>query len=256
MAESIHQFGFSVFTSYIILRFMCLFLTCLLLHYLWQRWLRDIECFFGVTLFLLCSMLSLLPLIQPAEPLNVLMFVVCALCLVERRWKAFYLFLLVGALNKLTLAFLAPLVTAYLFLDTEERDTNTLKRALLHGLATGLLVVGVRFALVGMLGHHKYYTGFWKIQENLNWMRTDAAGWNFVWFAVLPMVLIWLTWKKQPTLVRAHSLMLPLFIAGHFGITVVSEVRTFVVTLTLSLPALIIWLRTTTPIEKSTTSPL
>ena len=242
LAESVHQFGFSAFTSYLIVRFVCLFLTCLLLHYLWRRWLRDVECFFGITLFLLCSMLSLLPLIQPAEPLNVLMFVICTLCLVERRWRAFYSFLLLGALNKLTLVFMAPLVTAYLFLDTEERSTSHIKSALLHGLATGMLVLGVCFALVGMLGHHKYYTTFWKIRDNLRWMQTDAAGWSFVWFAVLPMALIWLTWKKQPRLVQAHSLMLPLFILGHFGITIVSEVRTFVVTLTLSIPALIVWM--------------
>jgi len=244
LAECLQPFGISAFVSYLLIRFFCTLATCIVLHWFWRRWLHDTECFFGVMLFLLYYSMSLLGLIQPSEPLNILFFAICITLLQHRKWLPFYICLFIGAFNKLTLVFLAPLAFFFLFIDAPQRNRKVFLTSGLHAVCIFALVLTARFLVIAQVGQKKYATTLWKWQENLDWFTVSPAPWNVIPVALIPMVIIWFTWKKQPKMVQAHGLMLPLFSIGHFAISLLAEIRTFIVTLCLSIPALIIWLRT------------
>ena len=115
--------------------------------------------------------------------------------------------------------------------------------SLAHGAGLALAAIFTRMTAASVLGWKEYRIEFWQIQGNLKWMGDSVAAWNWILIGALPMVATWLTWRRQPALVRAHSLMMPLFLVGHFMITIVAEFRTFIPTLLLGIPAVLILLQ-------------
>lgn len=233
------RLGMSTFDAYMLVRYLCTLGICILLHHLWRPWLRGSRYVVGLLLFFLLYMLTVLPMPQPAEPINILFFAGCYLC-IQRGWLLLLQVLIfVGSLNKFTMIFLAPVVCLHLLFSSGQRDLKTWALALGHGISALLIPSMVRLAVIQVLGPRRYITEFWMIQRNLKWMKTSLAGWHVVLLVVAPMVTVWATWSRQPALIRAHSLMLPLFLIFHFLITVLAEGRTQVLTLLLTIPAVV-----------------
>ena len=240
LPEIPHRLGLSVFDSYLLVRFLCLVAMGALLHALWRPWLRrEHQALAGLLLFYLIYMASTLPMPQPAEPINVVIVIGCYLCLQRGKLAGLYLLVLLGALNKLTVVFVAPVVLFHLLLGAPRRDLRVWARAAGHGAALFLLAAGIRLAVLQLLGPRDYISSLWMFRQNLKWMGDTVAGWMFLLLVVAPMLLIWITWRRQPVLVRAHSLMLPLFVGSHFAITIMAEFRTQLMTLALTIPAVL-----------------
>lgn len=242
-ADGFASLGIPPFYAHMFLRLVFLWLASMLLHYAWKRWLPDQGAGLMVGFFLLANSIAAMPLIQPSEPLNLVFFALFALWLPQARWGWIVALAFVGAWNKLTVVFFAPVVFFCLLLapqDPQETPTKRWLRAFVWASATGLAALCTRGMVMWLWGKKAYYTSFWMLPNNLAWMSTTASGWNFVWLTVLPMLAVFLTWRRQPTAIKAFALMVPFFIAGHLMITLVSEVRTFLATLVLLLPGL--WL--------------
>ena len=240
LPEIPHQLGLSVFDSYLLVRYLCTVAICALLHRLWRPWIKnDLGVVAGLLAFLLLYMMSTLPLPQPAEPINIVIIIGCYLALQRKSFAWLYLLIVVGALNKLSVVFVAPVVFFHLLLDNDRRDARAWLVAAGHAVALFLLAGGVRLAVLELVGTRKYISSLWMIESNLKWMKDSAAGWVFIPLVLAPMVLIWLTWRRHPVLVRAHSLMLPLFVSLHFLITIMAEFRTQIMTLALTIPAVL-----------------
>ena len=109
-----------------------------------------------------------------------------------------------------------------------------------HAVAIFLVAGGVRLSILELVGTRKYISSLWMVETNLTWMKDSVAGWVFIPLVLAPMALIWLTWRRQPALIRAHSLMLPLFVVAHFLITIMAEFRTQMMTLALTIPAVLV----------------
>ena len=218
LPEVPHSLGMSVFGSYLLVRFLCVVAICALLHQLWRPWLRrDRDVAAGLLGFLLLYMMSTLPMPQPAEPINIVFIFACYLALQRGRIGWLYPLVLLGALNKLTVVFVAPVVFFHLLLGAQKRDVKAWLWAAIHGGALFLLAGAVRLVVLEVMGKRTY------ISE----------------LVLGPMVLVWLTWRRQPALNRAHSLMLPLFVVSHFAITIMAEFRTQIMTLALTIPAVL-----------------
>ena len=240
LPEIPHRLGLSVFDSYLLVRYLCTVAICALLHRLWRPWLKDDrDMLVGLLAFLLLYMMSTLPMPQPAEPINLVIIIGCYLALQRKSFVWLYLLVVLGALNKLSVVFVAPVVFFYLLLETRRRDLRAWLTAAGHAVALFLLAGGMRLAVLELVGTRKYISSLWMVEQNLKWMKDTVAGWVFVLIVLAPMVLIWVTWRRQPVLIRAHSLMLPLFVVSHFLITIMAEFRTQIMTLALTLPAVI-----------------
>ena len=241
LPEIPHQLGLSVFDSYLLIRYLCTVAMCALLHRLWRPWLKsDAEAALGLVGFLLLYMMSTLPLPQPAEPINIVFVVGCYLALQRGKLPLLYLLVAVGALNKLTVVFVAPVVFFHLLLDGDRKSVKTWLVAAGHAAAIFLVAGGIRLSILELVGAREYISSLWMFETNLTWIKDSAAGWVFIPLVLAPMALVWITWRRQPPLVRAHSLMLPLFVVAHFLITIMAEFRTQIMTLALTIPAVLV----------------
>ena len=125
LPEIPHRLGLSVFDSYLLVRYLCIVAICALLHRLWRPWIKnDLGVVAGLLAFLLLYMMSTLPLPQPAEPINIVIIIGCYLALQRKSFAWLYLLIVVGALNKLSVVFVAPVVFFHLLLDNDRRDAR------------------------------------------------------------------------------------------------------------------------------------
>jgi hypothetical protein len=231
--------GVAPWVAYLAERFLFLFLVAAFGRYFFRRWLSPAETTLALVVFFLMYDLTIYPHFQPAEEINIFMFLLGFSAIADRRFGWLACVIAVGAFNKQTVVFLIPTYAAFEFLHTQRIDRTWTSRSLILCALFFGVSQGLRFAM----GDRPYFTEFWQYEQNL--ARVATQHWRHLFFllpSLVPMLLILLSWRAQPLLMRATALMIPFFVAAHFAISIVSESRTHMPLGVVTIPATWIFL--------------
>ncbi|RJO66556.1 MAG: hypothetical protein C4523_12015 [Myxococcales bacterium] len=250
LPEFIHRtLGFSLLFAYLAQRFLYLALILCLLHRYLGRWFDEGLAMAGTLYFAAILPITSMDMIQPSEPLNVLVFLLGFWAIREGRVAALAAFVVLGALNKDTTAFLVP---CYLLVHWGSRPWRKL-------LAETGLLAALFFAVysaVRLYYHAVFKTppGLYEFQIDYNLQAillpafTDLVthlrqGAFFVARPYLSLLLYGAMWilpflrfREKPAFFRRLALITPLFLLGHFFVGRLDESRLFLPLFPLLVP--------------------
>ncbi len=231
-------FHINIVNAYLWERFFFLFLVGYFLFGFARQWFQVERSALVVVLFFLFYNLTARPHIQPAEEPNIFYFLL-AFMLMERSRFWWLLFVcILGAATKQTIVFIVPIYLVYQVLETRRLGwRDVLRTALLT-----IVIAVVQLGILAYYGSDRPYLGqFWQYEYNLKQLTSGVwPAYNFLFVSLIPMVFIFFSWKKQPTIIQAVALIIPFFTAGHFLISRVEEFRTFMPLALVTLPGFLL----------------
>ena len=217
--------------AFSILRFVFTAASFFILYRYLENWLEPIAALLGI--FILAAVLPetyLFYAMQPADPLNMLVFFLAILILLKKRDIWFLPLLIIGMLNRET-AILLPLI--FLFVRFGITPVKYwLPRFITYSFVSLSIYVGLRT----VFGTKAPYAPtsllhYWLI--NL----TDWQTWlQLIGFFGFFLLFAWQKWREKPEFLRRMTLILPIFFLIHFTVGYMREVRYFLPLLPIILP--------------------
>ncbi len=232
--------GIEPWLAYLFERFFFLYLVAVLFYGFSRRWLSSAESVLTLLAFFYLYNLSVYAHFQPAEEINLLVFLLGFMAIERRKFGWLLLVMALGTLNKQTVVFLIPIHAAYEAIRAKEFTLSLAARSLILAFTFFALRFAVRFAI----GERPPYTDLWQIEYNLRYLESlDPRGLYFLLPSLIPMGLILASWRVQPILMRALTPTIVLFVISHFLIARLLEFRLFMPLAFVTLPATILFFR-------------
>ena len=147
----------------------------------------------------------------------------------------------VGALTKSTIAFIVPIYFFFrIFRDKKLELSNVLYTALLS-----TVVMSVALSIRSYYGMERYYLGgLWQYDRNITHLRSlDLMAYTFLLIAIVPVIVVAISWRNQPALVKSVAVCTVPFASGHFLISRIEEFRTIMPLAPLLLLSVVIFQR-------------
>lgn len=248
--EFVHRvFGIDVMHSYILQRWLFVFLAFVVFHFFLRRWFDRGASLAGVALLAAIMPLSYFNHLQESAPLLMLSFASILWAIRDGKDLIFSLLLLLGAANNETVLFLPAVYFLFRYSSFNFKKLSVLS-------ARTLALALPAFALTGMIrwmtrgnGHlGKAFT----LQDNLAGLY---AGFflspldyfrNFYWYLFFIYGILWIyafvAWRQKPIFLRRAVLAVPLFIVPHAITGVLFEVRQMIPIGFIVIPAALFYL--------------
>jgi len=250
LPEAIHRMlGFSLVFSYLAQRFLVLALLLCLLHRYLRQWLDDAQAMAGTLLFAAIQPVTGMDMIQPAEPLNVLLFILGFWAIHRGRLLPLAAVLVLGTLNKESIAFLVP---CYLLFNwgRKPRQTLLMETAMLTAL------FAVVWSVVRLYYNQLYGVplGIYEPQFDYNMqillIPAFVEAWNVLrhgnlwvarpylalWLYGVLWVLPFLRFREKPLFFRRLMPIIPVFLLAHLFVGRFDETRLFLPLFPLLIP--------------------
>jgi hypothetical protein len=220
LAELLRQAlpGHDLIASYVLLRAAITGATLIVFDRYMRVWYEGAAAIAGTLALATLLPLTYLPVVQESDPLNLLAFVYVFLALARRYDAALLPLVLVGTLNRETVA----LVPA-LYAIVRWRDVRITRLVMVAGLlgATWVVVYG---CLVGWYGLRGYYCDVVMLRHNVSsWMPTMEVLLLYGPLWLLAAVAA----PTAPIVLRRSVLLLPPYLALHYLVASVDEPRLF-----------------------------
>jgi hypothetical protein len=208
-----------VFTAYFVIRSLAVALTLLAFDRYLRRWFSNGAAAAGALCLAAVIPFTYFRVVQESDTINLLVFVAAFWALAYERDDLLIPLVVVGTLNRET-ALMIPAVYLVARWGLEKPRTLAVRAlALVGGWA---VIYGGIYA---HYGHRAPYTDLSQVRaENFgSWLPTIFA----VAFLGALWVLPFLVWRKTPPLLRRSFWLVPPFVALHYLVGVVQEVRLF-----------------------------
>jgi hypothetical protein len=234
----LQQFGVSFFSTFIILRAIFTFLGLVVFHLYLREWFDFSGAIVGTTF-----VAALLPFtiagrdipgyyMQPADPLNFLLFTLGLLALKRKADAYLFLILFFGMLNRETVILLIP---AYVLTNWGKiNPLELLFKTIVFSVVAFGIYVGMRAYYAAYYGPREYEAEFWMYRQNIHYWQSFI--YPFALFGGL-WVLSFADWRNKPTFLVRLLPIVPVFILLHFLIAIPEEVRLFMPLASIILPA-------------------
>ena len=235
----INIFGIKAEIVYLTERFIFLFLTSIYMYLLSIKWLSKESGVISVALFFYMYNLSCFPHFQPSEEINIFLFLI-AFYYIDSKLPYLLVVVFIASLNKSTIIFYLPIYFIYKLIINS--NYQSIKENIKTTALLGLVIISTLFIIRSHYGSNNgYLGGLWQFTHNINLLLLPSPfGYNFIFISILPMILVYFSWEKQPPLIKAISIVGVPFIVGHFAISRIDEFRTYMVLAILLIPGSII----------------
>jgi len=209
---------------YLAEKFTFTWLSFLLYYYFAKQYLPKHMAIILITVFSLIYNLTILAHFQPAEEINLFLFILAFFTITKQRTDLFLLIIFVAIFNKSTTVFLIPIYFLYHYLNA-----MPLKRNILNATLATIILFSVYFAIRLWYGlDREYWGGLWQYGYNFNELiKIHLYSYHFLFITFIPLYFILKSWHIQPNIVKSVAIMFPLFFIGHFLISRLEEFRTF-----------------------------
>lgn len=223
LAEGLVRLGLPVTGAHSLLRLLFTSASLYVFYRYLAGWFSPMTSLLGF--FMLAAVLPLTYLfyrMQVTDPLNLLIWILALWAMRDRRDLALYSLIAVGMLNRETVI-LIPVLYACV-----RAGTAPLRAWLPHALALALLAAGMYAGLRLLFGLREPYVGsglaslpdFWRFNAR-HW-----AGWvQVLAFFNLALIFAWRDLGRRPVFLRRALWIVPIFVAIHFSVGHLREIR-------------------------------
>ncbi len=217
LVQPLHLTG-TIYGAYAVLRGLFVALTLWCFDRYLRTWFSRSAAAAGALCLAAVIPFTYFAVIQESDPLNLLVIVLGFLAIARKHDAWLFPLMLVGTLNRET-TLLLPAVY-FLARWKEEASGKVILRTVLLAACWAVVFAGLRLRY----GHHANYT------EQIMWGQNVASALPtlraFIFLGVL-WILPWLAPKDTPVLLRRTLWLVPPFVALHYIVAVVQEVRLF-----------------------------
>lgn len=213
------------------LRFIFTAASFFVLYRYLENWLKPVTALLGI--FIMAAVLPatyLFYAMQPADPLNMLVFFLAILVLLKKRDIWFLPLVIAGMLNRET-AILLPLL--FLFVRFGVTPVKYwLPRFFTYSFVSVSIYIGLRI-IFGIKAPYAPTSPLHYWWTNL----TDWQTWlQLIGFFGFFLLFAWQKWREKPEFLKRMALILPIFFLIHFTVGYMREVRYFLPLLPIILP--------------------
>lgn len=217
--------------AFSILRFVFTAASFFVLYRYLENWLKPVTALLGI--FIMAAVLPatyLFYAMQPADPLNMLVFFLAILILLKKRDIWFLPLVIIGMLNRET-AIILPLI--FLFVRFGIAPVRYwLTKFFTYSFVSLSIYIGLRiiFGIKAPYAPTSLLHYWW---TNL----TDWQTWlQLIGFFGFFLLFAFQKWREKPEFLRRMALILPIFFLIHFTVGYMREVRYFIPLLPIILP--------------------
>jgi hypothetical protein len=231
--EALHRaFGWSVPHSYVVQRWLFVFLAFVAFHLYLRKWFDQSKALAGVALLAAVMPLTYLNHLQESAPLLLLTFMLGVWALREERPVTYSVALAVGALNNETILALPAL---YFLNDLTSWRPSPLLRTFGRTILTAAPALAILGGIRYITRDRPDLASTWHLETNLSGIWTDLLQgpidyWRAVY--VYPLALFGALWilafmdlKNMPRFLRRAALFVPLFVIVHLLAGNIAEAR-------------------------------
>lgn len=221
--------------SYLLQRWLFIFLALLCFHLYLRRWFSSAESFAGVTFLAAIMPLTYFNDLQESAPLLLLLFLLGLWALRDGRDLLFGIILFIGALTNETMLILTA---AYVFVHYKGRTPRSLMKLAIQTVKVGLPAWAALGIIRWMTRESPHLGDPFALPANLagigqhmlDFLQYSLHAYQFTYlypfflFGAFWIYAAW-QWKHEEPYLKRVSLIIPLFLAAHLFTGVIFEVR-------------------------------
>ncbi|MCF7791346.1 MAG: hypothetical protein K9M56_05035 [Victivallales bacterium] len=248
--EFFHRlFGLSIFHSYLLQRWLFVFLALYFFHWFLKKWFKEEGCFICVIFLTAVTPLTFYNHLQESAPLLSLTFLLCLWAIREDHKILYCLILIFGTINNETILFMPAIFFFYNFKGFSlKKFLNSAADTVFWALPAYLTFGYIRYLTRGC----KHLGNILKIPDNLHGLSlclqlSPLDYWKAFYFFFIFLygcfwVFAYLKFREKPFFLRRALLTVPLFIIPHFITGIIAEARQMLPIGFILIPAAVIYL--------------
>ena len=234
--ELFHQlFGLSIIHSYMMNRFLFVFLAFLVFHHYLRKWFSPAESLAGVLLLAATLPFTYMNCLQESAPQLFLLFLLALLAIRDERPVLLAVTLFLGGMVNETM-FILPAV--YFFYHLRWDGIVGIARTAGRSLLVGIPIMVTLFPIRWINRDRPHLGGGWHWPDNWQGIARDAGKIfdrpqdAFYWYFILMYGALWIYaafgYRRSPLFLKRASWMIPLFILSHLITGIIKESRQMV----------------------------